>query len=304
VDSDGIYLAHQPIYGFRSGHCEPDLMERYIRTYGVLVELAGGSLKSLLDVGAAEGYKAELARRLLGPRVVICDLSVEACKRGREIYGLDATAADIHRLPFADESFDVVLCSETLEHVSDVDAAVSELLRVARAAVLITVPHDPPEVVESARRDRVPHGHIHRFDLSSFEYLVSRGYTVVARPSIASRVRLLRTLVEAAPRTWHISSGRPRIVFGAYNLLVPALRRMLGPRTAAVVVWLDWRFSRSSSDYGAVICTIWERGTRAAPRRLRALDVIQAKVPLHHIPAPEPVVRPAVRNRQPFGRTG
>jgi SAM-dependent methyltransferase len=284
VDADGVYLAHQPIYGFRSGHCEAGLMERYARTYAILVELAQGPVQSVLDVGAAEGYKADLARRLLGLRVAISDLSAEACRRGREIYGLDAVAADVHGLPFTNESFDVVLCSETLEHVADVEAALAELLRVARVAVLITVPHDSEDVVESVKRDRVPHGHIHRFDLRSFEFLVDIGCTVVARPILSNRVRWLRVLVDAEPRSWHRSSRLPRLAYGAYNLLVPILRRILGTTAAAGVTWLDARLSGSTSDYGAVICTVWKHGAHSARRPLRVMDVVRARVPIHHIP--------------------
>lgn len=51
--------------------------------------------------------------------------------------------ADAKRLPFPDQSFDVVICAETLEHTFAVKACLTELRRVCadRGSVAITVPN-------------------------------------------------------------------------------------------------------------------------------------------------------------------
>jgi len=56
-------------------------------------------------------------------------------------------ASDITRLPFADESFDVVICSEVLEHIPDLDRAVSEIIRVLKPgkSLVVSVPRYLPE---------------------------------------------------------------------------------------------------------------------------------------------------------------
>ena len=38
-DDDGVYWAHQPIYGFRTGHSEPGQFERYLRTVRIMETL-------------------------------------------------------------------------------------------------------------------------------------------------------------------------------------------------------------------------------------------------------------------------
>jgi len=38
--------------------------------------------------------------------------------------------ADAHRLPFSDGSFEVVICSEVLEHLWEPEAALAEMVRV------------------------------------------------------------------------------------------------------------------------------------------------------------------------------
>jgi len=55
---------------------------------------------------------------------------------------------DLQRLTFADQSFDIVLTSDVMEHVRDSAAAHREILRVLRpgGAYIFTVPYDPRAV--------------------------------------------------------------------------------------------------------------------------------------------------------------
>lgn len=145
--SNGIYFAHQPIYGFRDTNCEAYVINRYIVTYNIIRALSHLKFESLLDVGGAEGYKAALVKSIFNSSVRNCDLSDEACNRAKEIFGVDGESVDIHNLPYEDNEYDVVLCSETLEHVSNLEIATKELIRVCKKAVIITVPHEPQEVI-------------------------------------------------------------------------------------------------------------------------------------------------------------
>lgn len=84
----------------------------------------------VLEVGCGEG---ELAERLTAvvPEVVAVDQSPRMVDLTRA-RGVDARVADIQELPFADDSFDVVLAAWMLYHVSDLDRGLSELARVLR----------------------------------------------------------------------------------------------------------------------------------------------------------------------------
>jgi 2-polyprenyl-3-methyl-5-hydroxy-6-metoxy-1,4-benzoquinol methylase len=185
-DRQGIYLAHQPIYGFQRGHCEKDPpISRYVPIYQIMKALSHLEFGSLLDVGGAEGYKAYLAREIFGVKVTNSDLSEEACKRAKEIFRVDSDPIDIHDLPYSDDQFDVVICSETLEHVTDFPKAISELLRVAAKAIIITVPHEPKEVIEENIRKKINHGHIRSFTAESLNFLKTKGYRIFSKKMLS-----------------------------------------------------------------------------------------------------------------------
>lgn len=143
--AEGVYLAHMPVYGVGEADCEDNHLGRLARLLRILQQLDGWTFGSLLDVGGAEGYLPWLARTLYGAEVVSTDLSQQACVRAGELFEVAAAAVDCHRLPFADDSFDVVVCSEVIEHVEHPVETMLELQRVARAAVVLTteeVHHD------------------------------------------------------------------------------------------------------------------------------------------------------------------
>lgn len=59
------------------------------------------------------------------------------------------SAADITALPFADNNFDHIICSEVLEHIPDEAAAAAELVRVLKPGgnLIVSVPRFFPEKI-------------------------------------------------------------------------------------------------------------------------------------------------------------
>ena len=101
-----------------------------------------GERGDALDLGCGDGrLTAELrARSLVG-----ADASSVALERARRRLGSDARLVLVEPdepLPLDDNSFDLVLCAETLEHVRDVQLLVSEVRRVLRprGVVAVTTP--------------------------------------------------------------------------------------------------------------------------------------------------------------------
>jgi len=123
----------------------------------------GSSLAAarILDVGDSDG----LLLRDLGKQGTGLNLSVAAIRNIRS-NGIEAVQGDAHHLPFPDESFDVVLCFETLEHVESQHAALLELHRVCRPGgrCFVTVPWVPRTAVQPLSPD-APRGRDHAFEL-------------------------------------------------------------------------------------------------------------------------------------------
>jgi 2-polyprenyl-3-methyl-5-hydroxy-6-metoxy-1,4-benzoquinol methylase len=102
---------------------------------------------SVLDVGCGEGVlTVEWAKRLDDGRVVGIDLDdpkLRAEWERRKRPNLEFRAEEATRLSFGDDEFDLAAAIEVLEHVPEPEATLSEMARVARSHLLVSVPREP-----------------------------------------------------------------------------------------------------------------------------------------------------------------
>jgi len=112
----------------------------------------------VLDIGCGTGRHAAAiagcaAVHVLGADISLADLA-EARKRlvlREKLEGKkgrwDLLAAGIDRLPFADGFFDLIVCSEVLEHIADHRRAVAEVVRILKPGghLVVSVPRFLPE---------------------------------------------------------------------------------------------------------------------------------------------------------------
>jgi SAM-dependent methyltransferase len=111
----------------------------------LIVDWSAGS-RTALDVATGGGH---VARRLrdAGLEVVTCDPAP----------GMEPDViCHAEELPFADASFDLVVCRRAAHHFDDVGAAVRELARVTKGLVLLQDAVWVSERVEEAERLRDP----------------------------------------------------------------------------------------------------------------------------------------------------
>jgi homoserine O-acetyltransferase/O-succinyltransferase len=104
--------------------------------YELIAELVGDAL-SVLDLGCGNGellmrLSDRATRRTMG--LELDELSILQCVRR----GLNVIHADLNDglLPFADKQFDCVVLSRTLQAVRDVEAVVSDMVRVGRRCIV------------------------------------------------------------------------------------------------------------------------------------------------------------------------
>lgn len=111
---------------------------------GVATEVKAVSASSALDAGCGEGETMIRLDGLLPERTAGVDIDAAAVEHTRErVPGAEISRHSIDSLPFADASFDLVLCLEVLEHIPQPQEALGELARVAAGELVISVPHEP-----------------------------------------------------------------------------------------------------------------------------------------------------------------
>ena len=150
----------------------------------------------LLDLGCGAGRHAfEAARR--GAEVValdadhgelqrVCAVAAAMADAG-EIQApasVIAAAGDATQMPFPDDSFDLVIAAEVLEHIPADQRAINEISRVLRPGGIaaVTVPSWLPERVCWALSDdyhNVPGGHVRIFTRGELEVKLRRAGLVV-----------------------------------------------------------------------------------------------------------------------------
>ena len=176
------------------------LMAGFERSLDELWHMA--SPESILDVGCGEGVlTSEWAERLEG-RIVGIDLpdpKLEAEWQKRQRPNLEYRAEEATSLSFSENEFDMSTAIEVLEHVPDPERTVSEMARVAKRWVLVSVPREPLwRGLNMARgaylRDlgNTP-GHLNHWSKRSFVALLSKhGEVVEARSPFPWTMLLVR----------------------------------------------------------------------------------------------------------------
>lgn len=123
------------------------LQQRFIATFqhkflGLLESIHP---ESVLEMGCGEGFLLSKIKEhfptipLLGK-----DNLATALAAGHNLFpDLQLHHGDIYHIDQPDNSWDVVIASEVLEHLDRPEAALKEMKRVAKRYLLLSVPHEP-----------------------------------------------------------------------------------------------------------------------------------------------------------------
>lgn len=113
------------------------------RSLDVIVEAADLRGRSVIDIGCGDGfYTVQIWERLRPGRMLAVDAAgtaVAAARRRCTTEPVEFAVADVHRLPFPDDSFDVALVQSILHHDDDPRDVIREAFRLAPELVI----HEP-----------------------------------------------------------------------------------------------------------------------------------------------------------------
>jgi SAM-dependent methyltransferase len=158
----------------------------------------------VLDLGSATGGNT-LHIASLGHIVTSAEFSDIGIQIQRS-KGIQVVQADARKLPFEDESFDVVICLDVMEHIEEDFLVISEISRVLRSGgrFLISVPEDP----KLWSSHDVSVNHVRRYTRNSLLNILE--YTNLKVTNLWSTLFLLRPVVVIA-RKFNNGSSLKRI---------------------------------------------------------------------------------------------
>ena len=158
----------------------------------------------VLDLGSATGGNT-LHIASLGHIVTSAEFSDIGIQIQRS-KGIQVVQADARKLPFEDESFDVVICLDVMEHIEEDFLVISEISRVLRSGgrFLISVPEDP----KLWSSHDVSVNHVRRYTRNSLLNILE--YTNLKVTNLWSTLFLLRPVVVVA-RKFNNGSSLKRI---------------------------------------------------------------------------------------------
>lgn len=138
--------------------------------------------QSILDAGCGEGFSMnKLVEAGVGKKLEGIEYSKTAIKLGKKSFPrLDIKEGSIYDMPYKDKSFDLVVCTEVLEHLDDVEKGLAEVMRVSKKHIIFSVPNEPFFILSNLLRGKNlkrfgnDEGHINHFTIYSFQKLLKK----------------------------------------------------------------------------------------------------------------------------------
>ena len=153
--------------------------------------IASLNLTTMLDVGCGEGFLMDyLAKQNIQVKSIGVDINLDAIMNGKDLFpAKEMINGSAYRLPVPSHSFDLVLCSEVLEHLDSPRDALIEIKRVMKCDCVITVPNEPLFMITNFLRGKnvIRFGnhieHIQHWNVTTFQKFLKENGLVIKKKS-------------------------------------------------------------------------------------------------------------------------
>ena len=181
---------------------------------------------ALLDVGCSGGALLDALRTRGFTNLTGIDISPRAVERCHTRGFTHVREADACALPFADNTFDIVVASDLLEHIADADRAMVEWYRVLKPCGRLLV-FVPAHQWLWSYHDTINH-HVKRYRYDELIACMNSQHLRIVRSGVCNTflflpiagVRLLERLFRHTPRS---SSGNLKMTPTPVNILLAHL---------------------------------------------------------------------------------
>lgn len=262
--------------------------------------------REVLDAGCGTGYGTVILAEAGASKVTGIDLAADAVSTASDRLGdLGAVVqGDLRELPFEDDSFDLIVCFEAIEHIADGPAVIAEFRRVLRPDGLLLISSPNPGVYPDGNEH-----HVHEYSPSELVDLVGSDFpnTVehTQHPWIASAIRpadASRSIHEVDPDVRGINElavgGQTYTILAAGAEEVPDLEALVTLGDAFEVRWWEEHAAKLEQHLTRELTASLEREHAAGKRlneangrvvkaseelsRLRVMEAHYAEVKKHN----------------------
>jgi SAM-dependent methyltransferase len=185
--------------------------------------------KRVVDIACGEGYGTAALSEAGAAGVIGIDISQEACAHARRRYGVDARQGSAENIPLADQSADLIVSFETVEHLPRPADFLDECVRVLAPGGRLII-STPNKKVFSEAGQHIP---FHCSEMSEREFMELltprfREWQLYTQRPQSAAFWSLRSL--AAERSlWFRVRGPGRVREMLRSVLCPHLRESAAP---------------------------------------------------------------------------
>ncbi|MEK9158163.1 MAG: class I SAM-dependent methyltransferase [Patescibacteria group bacterium] len=168
------YAAQNPISRF--------LVENFLKNFRELLRITPKP-HTIAEIGAGEGFLTSILRDTypVPTKIFASDISnviLDVARRNLADKNIEFSIQYGENLSYEDHSFDLIVCSEVLEHVQDPNKTLREIYRISNGWVILSVPWEPTwRILNVLRGKYLRHlgntpGHINHWSRKEFIRLV------------------------------------------------------------------------------------------------------------------------------------